>query len=94
MRSGNTAVPGATVAATDTRTGEKFTTWTEVDGSYKLALPPGDYSVRAQMVAFAPATQPLKITAANAPHQLDFHIVLNSRAESPAGNAFARGGGG
>ena len=87
VRSGNTAVPGATVAATDTRTGQKFTTWTQVDGSYKLSLPPGDYSVRAQMVAFAPATQPLKIGAASAPHQLDFHIILNSRAESPAGNA-------
>jgi len=94
VRSGNTLVPGATVAATDTKTGQKFTTWTQADGNYKLALPPGDYSVRAQMVAFAPSTQPLKVSAASALHQLDFHITLNSRAESAAGNAYARGGGG
>ena len=94
VRSGNTLVPGATVAATDTKTGQKFTTWTQADGSYKLALPPGDYSVKAQMVAFAPATQPLKITSASAPHELDFHIMLNSRAENAAGNTYARSGGG
>ena len=94
VRSGNTLVPGATVVATDSKTGQKFTTWTQMDGSYKLALPLGDYLVRAQMVAFAPETQLLRVTVGNAHHQLDFRITLNSRAETAGSAGYARGAGG
>ena len=94
VKSGNAAIPGATVTATNTKTGQKFNTWTQPDGSYKLALPAaGDYSVRVQMVAFDAAVQQAHIGAGNTHHQLDFHITLLSRAENAGAGAYARAGG-
>ncbi|MGA9566583.1 MAG: carboxypeptidase-like regulatory domain-containing protein, partial [Candidatus Korobacteraceae bacterium] len=92
VRSGNTPVPGATVTATNTKTGQKFNTWTQTDGSFKLSLSSGDYSVRVQMVAFAAATQQVHV-AGGAHHQIDFHITLLSRAETTGAGAYARAGG-
>jgi len=93
VRSGNIPVPGATVTATNVKTGEKINAWTQPDGSYKLALPArGDYSVRVQMVAFAAATQAVHLAAGNPYRQLDFHITLLSRSENAGGAAFARAG--
>ena len=93
VRSGNTPVPGATVTATNTKTGQKINTWTQTDGSYKLSLSSGDYSVRVQMVAFAATTQQVHVSAGNAHHQIDFHITLLSRAETAGAGAYARAGG-
>src|SRR5271165_4673730 len=94
VKSGNAPIPGATVTATNTATGQKVVGWTQPDGSYKLALPAaGDYSVRVQMVAFAAATQQARIGAGSTHHQLDFHITLLSRTEN-TGGAYARAGAG
>src|ERR1051325_2811237 len=66
VKSGNMPLPGVTVTATNTLTGQKVTTWTDVDGNYFLDIPSnGRYVVRTQMAAFATATQELLINAAN-----------------------------
>jgi trimeric autotransporter adhesin len=92
VKSGNTPIPGATVTATNSASGQKIVSWTQADGGYALTLPAGgDYVVRVQMMAFAPATQQVHVGANNLHHQLDFHITLLSRAET--GNVYARGGG-
>ena len=56
VKSGKTPVPGATVSALNSGTGQKVVGWTQPDGSYKLTLPgDGECVVRAQMAAFARA---------------------------------------
>ena len=90
VRSGNLPIPGATVSAANTLTGQRVTTSTDVDGSYFLKIPAdGHYVVRAQMAAFAPVTQEVRINAANPNAEADLAMVLLSRVPNtePAGQA-------
>jgi hypothetical protein len=83
VKSGNTPISGATVTATNTATGEKFIAWTEIDGAYSLSLPtPGQYAVRVEMTAFAPATR--EITVSNSSTRADMEMILGSRARQNA----------
>jgi hypothetical protein len=92
VRSGNIAIPGATVSATNSATHQKFVRWTQADGSYRLELPAaGDYSVSVLMVAFAAVTQQVHVSAGT--KDLDFRITLLSRSESASGSTNARAGG-
>ena len=93
VRSGSTAIPGATVTATNSATRQKIVGWTKADGSYRLELPVvGDYSVSVLMVAFAAATQQVHV-AAGTTKDLDFRLTLLSRTESLGGGSNARAGG-
>src|ERR1700690_1685334 len=57
VKSGNMPIPGATITAMNTLTGQKAVSWTGVDGTYVLEVPAnGRYVVRTQMAAFAPLT--------------------------------------
>ncbi|HKT68099.1 MAG TPA: carboxypeptidase-like regulatory domain-containing protein, partial [Terriglobales bacterium] len=98
VRSGNMAVPGATVSAADTDTGTRVTTTSNSDGSYVLTVPPGDYSVEVQMTAFATASREVVINNSVPRVQADFDLVLQSRiSQMPGGGRFAgmgRAGGG
>ncbi|HTM42047.1 MAG TPA: TonB-dependent receptor [Terriglobales bacterium] len=98
VRSGNMAVPGATVSAADTDTGARVTTTSNSDGSYALTVPPGDYSVEVQMTAFATASREVVINNSVLRVQADFDLVLQSRiSQKPGGGRFAgmgRAGGG
>ncbi len=81
VKSGNMPIPGATVSAVNATTKEEINTWTDVDGSYRLQLPAdGRYIVRVQMAAFAEGTQEALLDAAHADAQLNFELVLQSRA--------------
>ncbi len=78
-------MPGATVTATNPSTGQKVVGWTQLDGSYKLQLPSaGDYTVRAQMAAFATAITHVTVAAGDQNPRADLQIVLLSRAQSQA----------
>ena len=78
-------IPGATVSAVNATTKEEINTWTDVDGSYRLQLPAdGRYTVRVQMAAFAEGTQEAVLDAAHADAQLNFELVLLSRAREAA----------
>lgn len=80
VKSGTTPLPGVTVTAANTLTGQKGVTATDLNGTYSLHVPAsGRYVVRAQMAAFAPATQEAVIHAANPAARVDFELVLLSR---------------
>ncbi|HKW68230.1 MAG TPA: carboxypeptidase-like regulatory domain-containing protein, partial [Terriglobales bacterium] len=90
VRSGNMAVPGATVSAADTDTGTRVTTTSNSDGSYALTVPRGDYSVEVQMTAFATASREVVINNSVPRVRADFDLVLQSRiSQRPGGGRFA-----
>jgi hypothetical protein len=84
VKSGATPLPGVTVSAANTLTGKKAVTSTEPDGSYRLELSArGRYVVRAEMTAFAPATQEVLLKAEAPEQRADLSLVLLSRAPKP-----------
>lgn len=84
VKSGNMPLPGVTVTATNTLTGQKVTTWTDVAGGYVLQVPTnGRYVIRAQMAAFAPMTGEAPINADNRSAQLNLEMILLSRVQQP-----------
>ena len=85
MKSGNMPIPGATVTAVNTLTGQKAVAWTGVDGMYSLQVQAnGRYVVRTQMAAFAPLTHEAVIDATHRDVQADLELVLLSRAQQAA----------
>ena len=85
VKSGNMPIPGATVSAVNTLTGQKAVTWTDVTGTYALQVPAnGRYVVRSQMSAFAPLTHEVVIDASHRDVQADLELVLLSRAKQAA----------
>ncbi|MGE5725261.1 MAG: carboxypeptidase-like regulatory domain-containing protein, partial [Acidobacteriota bacterium] len=90
VRSGNTAVPGAGVTATDTDSGARVATTSNLDGSYTLPLAAGDYSVEVKMTAFATASREVVINNTVSRVRADFDLVLQSRIHQMAsGGRFA-----
>jgi trimeric autotransporter adhesin len=80
VKSGNMPLPGATVTAANTLTGQKVTTSTDVDGTYSLQVPSdGRYVVRAQMAAFAPVTQEVRVNDSNRNLEANLELILLSR---------------
>jgi outer membrane receptor protein involved in Fe transport len=85
VKSGNIALPGVTVSAANSLTGKRFATSTDVEGSFKLNVSgKGRYVVRAEMTAFAPATQEIVINDQNREGKADLSMVLLSRSEREA----------
>ena len=81
VKSGGSLLPGVTVTAANTLTGEKAITSTDVNGGYALrVLANGRYVVRAQMAAFAALTHEVVVNESNRAAQADFELILSSRA--------------
>ena len=58
VKAGTVPLPGVGVTATNTLTGKKYATTTDVDGSFAMAIPRnGRYVVKAELAAFAPETK-------------------------------------
>ncbi len=84
VKSGNIPLPGVTVTAANSLTGKKAITSTDVDGSYFLEVSDrGRYVVRAEMSAFAAATQEVVLNPGSPQQQANFSLVLLSRAPKP-----------
>lgn len=82
IKSGTMPLPGVTVSAANTLTGQKAVTSTAEDGTYALHLTAnGRYVVRAEMAGFAAATHELVINAQNPMARVDLDLVLLSRAQ-------------
>ena len=82
VKSGNMAIPGASVTATVEGSTNSNSVWTEVDGSYSLAIPSfGTYELRAQMAAFAVRSQKVVMDTSHSNAQVDFELMLLSRAQ-------------
>jgi len=78
--SGTTPLPGVSVTATS---GGRLVaaTSTAVDGSYKLAVPPGaQYQLVVEMTAFATGEQAVALGTPPCDQKTDFTMVLASRA--------------
>ena len=87
---GTVPLPGVAVTATNTLTGKKYATTTDVDGTYAMTIPrTGRYVVRAELAAFAPLTSEVRITAEAADQTAAFTLELASRAEKKANAADA-----
>ena len=88
VKSGNMPLPGVTVTAVNTLTGQKAVAWTDVDGTYALQVPAdGRYVIRTQLAAFAPLTHEVVINASNRDASVDLEMVLLSRAQHAAPGA-------
>ncbi len=78
---GTVPLPGVSVTATNTLTGKKFTTTTDVTGSYAMTIPQnGRYVVRTELAAFAPSTKEVLLNAASRDQAANFAMILASRA--------------
>ncbi len=104
VKAGNVPLPGVSIVATNTLTGQRYATITDINGNYSMTIPKnGRYVLKTELAAFAPETKValLKPTAMSpANQQADFALTLASRVppESPqenvAGNPGQRGQGG
>src|SRR5271170_2820328 len=87
VKAGAVPLPGVGVTATNTLTGKKYATTTDVDGSFAMAIPRnGRYVVKAELAAFATETKEILINAAGQnggkPAQVaEFGLQLASRAQ-------------
>ena len=87
MKAGAVPLPGVGVTATNTLTGKKYATTTDVNGSFAMAIPRnGRYVVKAELAAFASETKEVLINAAGEnggkPAQVaDFGLQLASRVQ-------------
>jgi carboxypeptidase family protein/TonB-dependent receptor-like protein len=98
VKSGKTALPGATVTASNTLTGKKFTVATLLDGSFVLkGLPRGRYVVKIEFMGFATLTQEVVLNPQNPTGKVDAALILASRQQeqqaSGASNALTAGRG-
>ncbi len=84
---GGVPLPGVAVTATNTLTGRKYATATDVDGAYTMKIPRnGRYVIRVEIAGFAAATAEVLLSAETAatPKVSDFGLQLASRVEAAA----------
>jgi trimeric autotransporter adhesin len=86
VKAGNVPLPGVGITATNTLTGKKYATTTDITGAFAMAIPRnGRYVVKAELAAFASDTKEVLINAAGQnggkPEQVaEFGLQLASRA--------------
>jgi hypothetical protein len=93
VTNGATALPGVALVA---YAGEavKAATSTDVDGTYRLALPAGAYRLTAQLTGFDPAQREIALGGAPCEQVLELQLSLAARAPraaAPAAAATGRG---
>ena len=90
-KAGGVPLPGVAITATNTLTGKKYATSTDIDGVYAMSIPRnGRYVVRAELAGFAAVTQEVVLRGVEAeaakqsitivPKATDFGLELASRA--------------
>src|ERR1035437_7557918 len=78
-------LPGVAITATNTLTGKKYATSTDIDGAFQMTVPRnGRYVVKTELTGFAAVTQEVVVNAASenggAPMQMaEFKMDLASR---------------
>ena len=87
VKAGAAPLPGVAVTATNTLTGKKYATTTDVNGAFSMTIPRnGRYVVKAEFAAFASETKEVLINAAGEnggkPAQVaEFGLQLASRVQ-------------
>ena len=85
---GKVPLPGVSITATNTLTGKKYATTTDVDGNFSMSIPKtGRYVVKAELAAFAAATSEVRITPEAANQTATFAMDLASRAAAAQATA-------
>lgn len=81
VKAGTTPLPGVAITATNTLTGKKYTTTTDITGSFQMAIPRnGRYVVKAELAAFAAETKEVLFNATSARQATtEFGLQLASR---------------
>ncbi len=83
VMAGKVPLPGVSVTAENTLTGEQYSTTSDITGSYTLVIPHnGRYVLRTQLTAFAPATHEAVLHGGTPAQTLDFSLQLASRAQA------------
>ncbi|HET9361422.1 MAG TPA: carboxypeptidase-like regulatory domain-containing protein, partial [Vicinamibacterales bacterium] len=80
VTSAGTPLPGVSIL-TSRSGGVVSATSTDTDGSYRLRVPPGEYTVAAELVAFAKFERPLVVTPDSCAPTLDVALDLVSRTQ-------------
>ena len=96
VKAGNIPLPGVSVVATNTLTGQRYATVTDINGNYSMTIPAnGRYVLKTELAAFGPETKTVLIKSATGPttaspvdQQADFAVTLASRVppETPQEN--------
>ena len=80
VKSGTIPLPGVTVTAQNTLTGKRYSTATDITGSWQLNIPQnGRYVIRTQFAAFAGGTQEAVLNATSHDQIVNFELILASR---------------
>ena len=80
VKSGTIPLPGVTVTAQNTLTGKRYSTTTDITGSWQLNIPQnGRYVIRTQFAAFAGGTQEAVLNATSHDQIVNFELILASR---------------
>ena len=80
VKSGIIPLPGVTITAQNTLTGRRYSTTTDVTGSWQLNIPQnGRYVIRTQFAAFAAGTQEAALNATSHDQTVNFELILASR---------------
>lgn len=90
VKAGKTPLPGVAVTATDTLTGKKYATTTDIDGVYQMQVPrSGRYIIKTELMGFASTTQEVVVNPAGASggqqaQAAEFNMDLASRVAPQA----------
>ena len=93
VKASGVPLPGVAITATNTLTGKKYATTTDVDGAFQMDVPSnGRYVVKTELTGFAAVTQEVVLSAASenggAPMQMaEFKMDLASRVAAQAAQA-------
>ncbi|HXH66823.1 MAG TPA: TonB-dependent receptor [Candidatus Limnocylindrales bacterium] len=86
-RSGKTPLPGATVTASNTLSGNKYSAVTDSEGKFTFAgLVRGRYVLRIEFMGFSLFTQEIVLNPTNPSGKLDAELVLASREQQQSNN--------
>ena len=68
VKAGNIPLPGVSVVATNTLTGQRYATVTDINGNYSMNIPAnGRYVLKTELAAFGPETKVVLIKSAPGP---------------------------
>src|SRR5260221_5597803 len=91
-RSGKTPLPGATVTASNTLTGKKYSAVTDSDGKFMFTdVVRGRYVLRFEFMGFSLFTQEVVLNPTNPSGKIDAELILASREQQQSNNANSAG---
>ncbi len=83
IKSGATPLPGVSITATNTLTGEAYSTATNVSGEYRMTIPVnGRYVLKTDFAAFAATTGEALLNENSHDQAVDLTLVLASRVQA------------